>query len=152
MRPAPSRPSPAFSLIEVLFALGIATLAVVAILALLPAGLQSTRDSLQESEALNILSELIADRKATPLTAASALYALPALTNAMAPVSASFGVRDDHRTTARFEQARWRVSYTFTPPPKGTLQPYLARFRISWPAASTANAESVEGIASFPQP
>ncbi|HEY8965674.1 MAG TPA: hypothetical protein VIM58_04470 [Candidatus Methylacidiphilales bacterium] len=142
----------AFSLIEVLLAIGIGTLAVVAILALLPVGIKSSHTSIEESEALNVLSEIVADRRASPLASASSFYGLPALTTNMSPVSASFGVREDHHPAASAQQARWRVSYTFSPPAPGSLGPWVAHFRIGWPYASTNTPEAVENVVTFPQP
>jgi uncharacterized protein (TIGR02598 family) len=142
----------AFSLVEVVFALGIATFAVVAIAALLPAGIQSANDSLEESGALNVLSEGVADRQAMPLTNATTVYHLPPLTPTMTPTTNTFWIVDNNQYSAISSQARYRVTCSFTPPATGTLNPYLGYFMVSWPAASTNAVSYVETVVTFPQP
>jgi len=139
-------------MIEVLFALGIATFSVLAIVALLPSGLRSTRDTLEESEALDLLSGLVADRKEAPYASASPLYRLPALAANMAVSTNVFFVRDDHSVVVRASEARWRVTCSVAPPAQGSLGPYVAHIAIGWPAASAVPSGSVEAVASFPQP
>jgi uncharacterized protein (TIGR02598 family) len=142
----------AFSLVEVVFALGIATFAVLAIAALLPAGIQSANYSLEESGALNVLSEAVADRQAMPLTNATTIYHLPLLTPTMAPITNTFWVGDNNQYSATSSQARYRVTCSFTPPAAGTLNPYLGYFKVSWPAASTNAVGYVDTVVTFPQP
>ena len=142
----------AFSLVEVVLALGIATFAIVTILALLPVGLQSSRNSIDESAALNILSSVVADRRATPLASSSVVYQLPALTNSMTSVTNTFGVADNDQPVASLNQARYRIRCVITPPAAGTLNPYTANINASWPALSTNSAASVEVVVTFPQP
>jgi type II secretory pathway pseudopilin PulG len=143
----------AFSLVEVVLALGVAVFGILAIVALLPVGIRSTSDSLEESQAINVLSEVIADRQATPFSAPSTLYNLPALTNTLVgPVSSFFGITDSDQLSTQLNEARYRVSYTITPPATGRLDSYQAYFKVSWPAASANPSGFVEGVANFPQP
>jgi uncharacterized protein (TIGR02598 family) len=146
------RYSEAFSLVEVVVALGIATFGILVIAALLPVGIKSTKDSVEETKAINVMSEVIADRRATPYNQLSSVYQLPALTNMMAPVTNSFGVTSDDVLTAQFNQARYRVAYVVTPPASGSFNPYEVWLMVSWPAPTTNASGSVEGIVSFPQP
>jgi type II secretory pathway pseudopilin PulG len=140
----------AFSLVEVVLALSVATFAILVIVALLPIGIKSTKDSLDETGALNVLSQVIADRQATPFANPSTFYLLPALTPTMTPVTNFFGILPNNQYSAATSQARYRVDYIAMPPAAG-LDPYQIYLRVSWPAANT-NAGSVETVATFPQP
>lgn len=142
----------AFSLVEVVLALGIATFAVVAIAALLPVSLQSSKDSLEESSALNVLSEVVADRQAMPLTSTTVAYQLSALTPAMTPITNTFGIIKESQYSASLSQARYKVTCSFTPPAVGTLNPYLGYFKVSWPASSPNATGYVETVVTFSQP
>lgn len=143
----------AFSLVEVVLALGVATFSLLAIVALLPVGIQSTKDSLEESQAIDVLSEVVADRQASPLNLTSTLYQLPALTNTMAnPATGFFGITESNTFTAQLNQARYRVDYSATPPVGTRLDPYRVWFKVSWPARSANPTEFVEGIVTFAQP
>jgi type II secretory pathway pseudopilin PulG len=147
------RPAPGFSLVEVVLALAICTFAILAIVALLPAGIQSTRDSVEESQAINVLSEVISDRQATPLNQVSMVYQLPAFTNSMtSPVTNSFGITDDNQFSIPLTHARYRVDYIVNPPVTGRLDPYQAWLKVSWPAQSVTPSGMVEGVVTFPQP
>ena len=61
--------------------------ALIVLFALLPVGLKSNVDSIGESQAVNLLQALIADRQATAYTNASSIYNLPALNNVTASSS-----------------------------------------------------------------
>lgn len=142
----------AFSLVEVVFALGISSFAIISIIALMPIGLQSSRTSIEESAALNILSAVVADRRATPFTNASAIYQLPALSSTMTMVTGTFGIADDNQELVALGKARYRITYKFTPPTPTTLNPFIGHFRASWPAVNANSLDSVEMVVTFPQP
>ncbi len=147
------RISRAFSLVEVILALGIATFGILVIVALLPVGIQSTKDSLEETGAVNVLSEVIADRQATPFSQPSQIYQLPALTNTLVePASNSFGIVGSSQFSTQLNQAQYRVDYIVISPESGRLDPYEAWVKVSWPAPSANPAGFVEGVATFPQP
>ena len=76
----------AFTLIEVVLAVGILSFALVAMAALLPIGLQSNRDSTEETQAVNLLQALVADRQAACLSGTSGNYGLPALSGSTGPI------------------------------------------------------------------
>jgi uncharacterized protein (TIGR02598 family) len=56
----------AFSLVEVTLALGVAAFALVAVLGLLPAGIQTNQASIQQTTANAILSQVITDMRSAP--------------------------------------------------------------------------------------
>jgi uncharacterized protein (TIGR02598 family) len=142
----------AFTLVEVVLALGIASFAILTMIALLPVAISSTNDSLDESVALNVMSGIIADRKSSPFAAPSQTYAISALTTGMSAITNTFGITDSGTSTNTLTQARFRVDCAITPPPSGTTAPYLSLIRISWPAAAAKPTAFVETVATFPQP
>jgi uncharacterized protein (TIGR02598 family) len=154
----------AFSLVEVVLAMGILSFALIIVVALLPVGLKSNSDSMGESQAVNLLQALIADRQATAYSTNSALYNLPAVTNITSQVTGSLFIMEDSVTTnAQPTAARYRVSYTIYPatnvfsgatndPVTGPPQPVSINFKVSWPAAQTNRPSSVETVATFMQP
>ena len=146
-------PRSAFSLVEVILALGIAVFAIVSLVALLPIGLQSSRTSVEESAALNILSTFVADRRATPLATASALYRLPALATNMTATTNTFYIADGTHAVVEPAKARYRIVCAFAPPAAGTCAPFLGYFRATWPAQSpsTNSPDYVELVVTFPQ-
>jgi len=154
----------AFSLVEVVLAMGIVSFALIVMFALLPIGLKSNNDSMGESQGVNLLQALIADRKASAYTNYSSSYNIPALTNVTSQMTGTLYVMEDGVTTnALATAARYCVSYTVYPatniysgatnaPVSGPPQPVSINFRVSWPAAQTNRPSSVETIATFMQP
>jgi type II secretory pathway pseudopilin PulG len=141
-----------FSLVEVVMALGITSFAILALMALLPVGLQSAKESQEETQVSNLLAGLTADRRATPFSSPSLRYQLPALTNAVT-TSAFFGITESgDYVGANLSQARYRVDYRLLPPAAKGLDPYQLHFQVSWPAAATNLQNSVEWIVAYPQP
>ncbi|XHR31244.1 MAG: hypothetical protein ACFUZC_11960 [Chthoniobacteraceae bacterium] len=146
-----SLPPLAFSLIEVVLALGIFTFAIVSVFSLLPNGLQSSRDSVEESAVVNVLCAVIADRKATASSTTSTIYQLPALTPKMEGTTCTLGIADGNQQAVTLSLARYRITCTFTPPAAGTLGPYTGYFKASWPAQKENSPNYVETIVTFPQ-
>jgi uncharacterized protein (TIGR02598 family) len=141
-------------LVEVVLALGIAAFAIVVIVGLLPVGLKLTRESEDESRAVNILSAIVADRQATPFDLPSRTYGLPAL-NSTASKEGYFGVKNNEEVDGSdLAGSRFRVSYRITPPPANSLSPWLIWFRVAWPAqaSSATTRPTLEKVVAFPQP
>jgi uncharacterized protein (TIGR02598 family) len=153
----------AFSLVEVVLAMGIVSFALIILFALLPIGLKSNSDSMGESQGVNLLQALIADRQSTAYSNASTFYNLPALTNVTTQLTGTLYVMEDGLTTnAQPTAARYCVNYTIYPatntwavatnaPASGPPLPVSINFRVSWPAAQTNRPSSVETIATFMQ-
>jgi hypothetical protein len=67
-----------FSLVEVTLALGVAGFCLIAILGLLPAGLNTNQNSTRQTTANGILSSIVADLRATPVTSTTSnLFGIP---------------------------------------------------------------------------
>ncbi len=64
----------AFSLVEVVLALGVVGFSVVAIFSLFPVGLKSALESRRETRANYLAEQIISDLRASPFTSASILY------------------------------------------------------------------------------
>lgn len=134
--PAFSRRTGAFSLVEVALALGIAAFCLVAVLALVPIGVDTGKMSSDQTAANGILTHVLADLRATPANVStSAVYgvAIPANT-ATAKVERYFG-----NTAQQFSAAdlsgfsRYRLTVTFLPTAGGRAAT-LATLLVSWPA------------------
>lgn len=138
----------AFSLVEVIVAISIATFALFALISLLPIGMKANRDSLEESQAANVFQAMIADRRASPATAASVLYGLPALNSLSNVQQASFWIKEDGTKAASENDARYRIDYKLTPS-SGFGQPVYLHLRAIWPAGSTNQSGGLETLASF---
>jgi len=155
------RGSVAFSLVEIVLAMGIIAFALIVLFALLPVGLKSNTDSIGESQAVNLLQALIADRQASGYYTNSSVYNLPALTNVTSTGSGTFYIMEDGVTTnAQPANARYQVNYTLYPasyqfaaatnyPATTVPMPVSMDFIVSWPAAATNRASSVETVATF---
>ncbi len=144
--------------------MGIISFALIVLVGLLPVGLKSNNDSLGESQAVNLMQALIADRQATAYSTNSTVYNLPALTNITTQLTGKLYVNEDAVTTnAQPTAARYRVTYTVYPsttiyaratnyPAAGPPQPVFINFKVSWPAAQTNQTSDIESVATFMLP
>lgn len=140
-----------FSLVEVVLALGIAAFALVAIVGMLPVGLKLARESDEESRAVNVLTQVVADCRAVSGEASSEIYHFPALIGTT-PLTNTFAVGEDGSYLDQdFTKARYRVSYSLIPPRSGSGDPWLLWTRAAWPAQSTNASGAVESLNSIPR-
>lgn len=168
-----------FSLVEVVLALGIASFALLTLLALLPAGIKSNQISVSETEAGGILTILEADLRNTHPSAASGrslLFNLPlpyALDNSghrifnpalVTNVLYTVALKDSQVRTATLTPPppfQASIIYTFTPS-AGNLNPIEARLIVNWIYRTTTSADDltdlgkvsgfVETYTTFPAP
>ena len=153
----------AFSLVEIVLAMGIIAFALIVLFALLPVGLKSNTDSIGESQAVNLLQALIADRQSSAYTNSSSVYNLPALNDVTTTINGTFYLNEDGVTTnASPASARYQINYTVYPansipgygaatnyPVSSVPMPVSMHFIVSWPAAATNRPSSVETVATF---
>lgn len=154
----------AFSLVEVVLAMGIIAFALIVLFALVPVGLKSNVDSSGESQAVNVLQSLVSDRRSSNYTNASSLYNIPALASVSSQVTGTLYLMEDGVTTnASPAAARYRVDYTVYPananftcatnyPVSSLPMPVTIHFKVSWPAAAANSHASVETAATFMSP
>lgn len=133
----------AFSLVEVTIALGLAGFCLVALMGLIPAGLHNASTATEQTAAVSLLGDVVADLRGTPDTATtSPRYQISIPASGIATTSTYFS--DDGQTNTR-SQSRYAVESTLTPQPNDLVN---ARIRIYWPAMATStNAKgSVESV------
>jgi len=157
-----NRSSAAFSLVEVVVALGVVVFCLLTVLGLLAVGITTTHDSTAQTSATNILNAVAADVESTPnLTASyppssarggiaetSAIYGItvPAKGTASTPTPRTIYIGEDSQvtsaTSALYQLNVWTTGAT------ATQQETLVRLLISWPAmASYTNAQGyVENV------
>ena len=136
----------AFSLIEVTLAIGIAAFCLIAVIGLIPVGVQTNRNATSQSAAINIMAAAIGDLRATPRTNnASLQFAIPFSTNttryfdSQAQCSCdSAGLQKPNPLTRTCSavwnpalQPRYRLTITWS---GSTSLPY-ADLKVTWPAA-----------------
>jgi uncharacterized protein (TIGR02598 family) len=143
MRPA----SPAFSLVEVTLALGVAAVCILAVIALLPVGILSNRDSIAETTAARLSGLLIADLRGTPAASGatshnSPLYGIgfPQAGSPSATTSLFLNADGSQSAPAAIPSPAFRATVTVTTPSSGRAAS-TARVRITWPAMADPNPD-----------
>jgi type II secretory pathway pseudopilin PulG len=143
----------AFSLVELVLALGVVSFCMIALFALLPTGQTTNAASIQETEAVNVLAAVEADLRATPNSATSSsqfVITIPSAggtaTSANSPVTKYIGYGGNTVTTSA--GAQYQLSIWMTPPPAGSRQATIVRLLLTSPAAAPiANAaQSLESV------
>jgi uncharacterized protein (TIGR02598 family) len=136
----------AFSLIELVLALGVAAFCLTAILGLLPVGVQTNRNASSQTAASNIIAIVMSDLRTTP---------------AATITSPEFAITFDAEKTLFFDgsgqaspslstDSRYRLNVTWNSAPAGL---HYAVLKATWPAevdpATTSPGGSVEIFAAF---
>ena len=120
----------AFTLVEVALAMGIASFCLVAVLGLVPLGIDTNLKASDQTACSSIMTHVLADLRATPMTsppgaaATSAEYALkiPSRSGSDAPTKPTiFATLYFGNTAQQF----------FFPPPPSTVSPLNARYRMT---------------------
>lgn len=142
-----------FSLVEVTLALGIAAFCLIAILGLLPVGLNSNQASIEQTAAAGLARGIIADLRCAPKTVPPSDQVSP---NYQIPIPASgagkatiFLNKDTTTKGAALDSdadagkdPRYRVTLFFTAPPATQKSATIARVLITWPALADKSAAS----------
>ncbi|XHR29749.1 MAG: hypothetical protein ACFUZC_04165 [Chthoniobacteraceae bacterium] len=133
------RPLAAFSLVEVVLALGICSFCLISVLGLLPVGINTNRDSIEQTAAVGIARAVGADFWGVSATAtATSLYGilLPTSTAATTTPAQTLFFAENGNTTDSVSAARYRVDVAYGARSNAS-QPAAVRILVSWPA--TAN-------------
>jgi type II secretory pathway pseudopilin PulG len=158
----------AFSLIELVVALGIVAFALLTMVALLPIGMKVNQVSVEETRAANLLTALEADLRNThpslnggksklfglplPYTTSSGTVVLnSALTDnaTTLPSTDTTGVNEDESLAAisANPRPRYQVSVIYIKTsgdlPVGSLAPYEARLIVNWPSVNTTSVSNL---------
>jgi len=133
-----------FSLVEVTLALGVASVCLIAIFSLLPVGLRTNQNAIQQVAASDILGAVMADLRATPTTtplggpAASHQFAINIPANPVsAPTTSTLFFSGEGQFSASVNsESRHRLTITFLPN-TGSRAATLAHLKMTWPAAAS---------------
>jgi uncharacterized protein (TIGR02598 family) len=135
------KPASAFSLVEVVLALGVAAFALTAILGMLPAGLKTQQASARETTANGIIPAIVADLSAAirlPPGQQSKQLSLTGHWAAAATPDQLYFMTDGTFITGSTNQqtapanAVFRATVTYLKPPTATTS--LADITVTWPA------------------
>lgn len=130
-----------FSLVEVAVALGVASLCLISVFALLPIGVQTNRAAIAQSAAAAILSSVAADLWATPKTNSTS----PAFSITFGTATTLYFDGEGRSSAVVDANSRYRLTVTFPTSPTGSFAPIFAHLRVTWPA--TANVANPGGAA-----
>jgi uncharacterized protein (TIGR02598 family) len=140
----------AFSLVELTLALGVASVSLLAIFALLPVGVKTNQVAIEQNASTDILSAVAADLRATPVTnprggaATSPRFGIAIPSN---PVGANttttlYFTTEGRLATILAPASRYRVSVTFLSNGAAARTATFAHLTATWPApAAPINAE-----------
>jgi uncharacterized protein (TIGR02598 family) len=131
-----------FSLVEVTLALGLIVFCLLTLMALLPVGVKSNQESIQQTAAANFAAAIAADLKNTEPGMVSALFGLTRPAAAATAVSSQTLYLDENGTRSGTvgastapSGARYRVLVEATPPgTAASVQAVMLRIRLVWPA------------------
>lgn len=143
----------AFTLVEVILAVGVAAFCLLPIIAMIQLGLSRARDSVSETQAIAIMNGVITERRSLNPSNSSIIYPLPPLSPTPVNTNGTFGIDADGLSTgATLTNAIYRVDYAITSPGTNSRGPWITSVKVSWPANATLPAGRVETVTSVPQP
>ncbi len=134
----PSLPrSAGFSLVEITLALGVAAVSLLAVFGLLAAGAQTNRSATEQTRAVNIISAVATDLRATPSALSRSLqYHISIPANPVSRTSTTlYFDSSGQSSTALRSNSRYRLVVTFLPNGSGRAATLVA-LRLTWPAAA----------------
>ena len=136
----------AFSLVELVLALGIVAFCLFAVFGLMPVGMQTNRNAASQTAATNIIAAIVADLRTTPAAATTSpqfaiTFGIDKTLYFDASGQASISLSPD---------SRYRLNITWNSAPTGLN---YAVVRVTWPAqidpATTTPSGSVQIFAAF---
>ena len=139
----------AFSLVEVTLALGVASISLIAIFSLLPVGLQTSHNAIEQSASNDIVAAVIADLRATPPTsprgqsAISTQFGINIPQNPVGSATATtlYFNSEGQFSTSLNPTSRYRLTITFAPNGAGSKTATFVDLKMTWPAmANPTNA------------
>jgi len=136
----------AFSLVEVTLALGIAAFCLIAVLGLLPIGVQTSRNATSQTAATNVMAAVISDLRATPTSKSNSVQF--GITYGTSGTQTRYFDATGTASISPTTNSRYRLDVTWNSAPTGLR---YADVKVWWPAAATAaNAsDSTEMFAAF---
>jgi uncharacterized protein (TIGR02598 family) len=136
-----SHATDAFSMIEMVVALGVAAFCLIAVFGLMPVGVQTNQRSTSQTAATGILSSVIADMRATPLASATTTQyqitiGTPTPPTPPVPKRLYFNGEGQFVSNSPAADSRYRLDVTFPANPAGANAATFAYLRVTWPAAT----------------
>jgi uncharacterized protein (TIGR02598 family) len=136
----------AFSLVELVLALGVAAFCLIAVFGLMPVGMQTNRNATSHTAATNIIASTVADLRATPAAeTTSPQFAITFGADKTLYFDALW-----QPSTSLTPDSRYRLNITWNSAPTGL---HYAALKVTWPAAAdpllTTPSGSVEVFAAF---
>jgi len=140
----------AFSLVEVTLALGIAAFCLIAVMGIIPVGVQTNRNATSQTAATNVIAAVVADLRATPRSNNTSLqFAIPFGANTTRYFDSqaqcacdNAGLQKPNTLTRTCSltwspplELRYRLDITWRTAPTGLR---YADVKVWWPAAATA--------------
>ncbi len=146
-----------FSLVEVTLALGVAAVSMLVIFGLLPIGLQTNQRSIEQTTAADILSSVIADLRATPVTnprgngTTSTQFGISIPAAGSAGTTILFFNSAGQSASSQQPDSRYRVTLSFVANGGNPKTATFVDLQLTWPAgAALTNAQgSAEMFAAF---
>ena len=136
----------AFSLVELVLALGVAGFCFFAVFGLMPVGMQTNRNATSQTAATNIIAGIVADLRATPASATTS----PQFAITFGTDKTLYFDTSGQASTSLTTGSRYRLSITWNSAPTGL---HYAALKVTWPAARdpavTTPSGSVETFAAF---
>jgi len=136
-----------FSMVEMVLALGVAGFCFLAILGLMPVGVQTNQRAISQTAATGIFSNVIADMRATPAAnTTSTQYAITFGTAKTLFFDGGGACSTDIQGTTKPDgsswvpplQVRYRLDVTFSINPAGANAATFTYLRVTWPVPPTA--------------
>ena len=136
----------AFSLVELVLALGVAAFCLIAVFGLIPVGVQTNRNATSQTAATNIITAIVADLRTTPTAATSSpQFAITFGTDKTLYFDASGQAATSLGPDSRYQvNIRWNSAFTGL---------HYADLKVTWPApvdpATTTPSGFVDLFAAF---
>jgi uncharacterized protein (TIGR02598 family) len=136
----------AFSLVELVLALGIVAFCLFAVFGLMPVGMQTNRNATSQTAATNIIAAIVADLRTTPAAATtSPQFAITFGTDKTLYFDAS-----GQASISLSPDSRYQLNIKWNSAPTGL---HYADLKVTWPAAvdpaTTTPSGAVEIFAAF---
>ncbi|MDX2080289.1 MAG: hypothetical protein SFU53_05850 [Terrimicrobiaceae bacterium] len=135
----------AFSLTEVVIALGVVAFCLVALIGLLPASLRIQQSATQSTAAINLISGIAADLRLARTNLPSPVYSIQLPAPAGQAVTNRFFIDGAGRRSDQLVDqsglggSRYRVQIVIEPPVDSHFLPSTAWILVTWPPAATQN-------------
>lgn len=142
----------AFSLVEVVLALGITTFCLISLMGLFALGLQTEKVSSDVLKISHLAQGILTERRIAPSADLGEDFPIPALLGGTSAARTTVKLNHDGRIASGGEESICALSYRIDAPPAGSRKGFTVYLDFYWPAhASPSTAEGhCEMLVSFP--